>query len=178
MGLFDSWFGGNSQATAPYTNGANWSPQGLNAPGAAATAAAAFQVPNYMRAGVPNAAGHDWMSGYGANVLPEFESPVLGGGPPAAGGNGLFGWLRNGENLSALAQGIGALSGAWMGRKQLGIARDNLNFQRDAFERNFANQTRSYNTSLEDRIRGRSADYAGKENDIQSYLDRHRLTGS
>ena len=89
--------------------------------------------------------------------------------------NSTMNWLSNGENLAALVQGLNALSNAWLGRQNLKIARDQLNFQKDAFNKNFANQVRSYNTSLEDRIRGRTADYAGKEADIQAYLDKHRL---
>lgn len=96
-------------------------------------------------------------------------------GNPNTPGDGFIGWLGNGENLGALAQTIGALTGAWLGYNQLKIAKDQLNFQKSAWQKNYANSVKSYNTSLEDRIRGRTADYAGKENDVQSYLAKHKL---
>lgn len=84
-------------------------------------------------------------------------------------------WLGNGNNLGTVVQGIGALTNAWLGYQQLQQAKEGLAFQKTAFNTNLRNSTQNYNTSLEDRIRGRSADYAGKEADVQSYLAKHRL---
>lgn len=139
-------------------------------------------------AAMPTAAALNWWA------LPNQANPVpVGGtpGPEAGGGGGGFmnflrgkenvpgdgalGWLGKAENLSAAMQGIGALTGAWQGFQQLRLAKDQLNFQRDAWQKNFGNSVRSYNTRLEDRIRGRTAYYTGKENDVQAYLDRHKL---
>lgn len=88
---------------------------------------------------------------------------------------GMKNWLGQEGNLGAAVGGINALTSAWMGYKNYQNAKNSLNFQKEAFRKNFANQTQSYNTSLEDRIRGRSSDYNGKEADVQSYLSRHRL---
>lgn len=45
--------------------------------------------------------------------------------------------------------GLGtALAQSWLGFQQYGLARDAFNFQRDAFERNFAQQTDAYNRSV------------------------------
>ena len=82
---------------------------------------------------------------------------------------------KNAAGLGSLAQGLGALSGMYFGSRQLGLAREQLGFQKEAFNTNMRNSIQSYNTSLEDRIRGRSSDYEGKENDVRAYLDRHSL---
>lgn len=173
MGLFDNWFGGNqtaeqyAQAMGHHMgtgNAANWSPMGLPAPNAGATA-----LPSYMSAPV-TASGMNWQNGYQPAL--EGAGPIVGNMPT---GGGFKSWISNGQNLGALAQGFGALSSAYLGFQNLRAAKDQLNFQRDAFSKNFANQTKSYNTSLEDRIRGRSAN--PNESDVQAYLAKHSLGG-
>ena len=135
---------------------------------------------------MPTGADLNW-SGFGAEPMSPFApagvdtryAPGFDGGLPNTGGGGGFGnWIKNGDNLGAVVQGIGALTSAWLGYKNLGVAKDQLRFQKEAFNRNFANQTQNYNTSLEDRIRGRTSDYEGKEADVQAYLAKHRLPTS
>lgn len=82
-------------------------------------------------------------------------------------------WLSNGQNLGALTQGISALGSAYLGFQQLQQAKQALGFQKEAFQANLRNSTQAYNTSLEDRIRGRSAN--PNESTVQSYLARHSL---
>lgn len=77
--------------------------------------------------------------------------------------------------VSPTLQGLGSLFQAWNGMQTLGLAKDQFNFQKNAFNTNLANQRQTYNTALEDRIRGRTSDYAGKEQDVQSYLNQNRL---
>jgi len=105
-----------------------------------------------------------------------FDAPQTAA-PAGGSGGGMGAWFGNGQNLGALAQGFGALTSAWLGYQNLRVAKDQLGFQKDAFNKNYKSQTQSYNTSLEDRIRGRTADYAGKEQDVQSYLDKNKLGG-
>jgi hypothetical protein len=93
----------------------------------------------------------------------------------AGGGGGLGSWLSNGQNLGVAIQGFGTLAGAYLGFQQLKAAKEGLKFQKDAFNTNLINSTQNYNTSLEDRIRGRTSDYDGKEADVQSYLAKHSL---
>jgi len=63
--------------------------------------------------------------------------------------------------FSAGLDGLSQLGGLYLGIKQLGMARDNFNLNKRAFETNLANQIRSYNTQVSDRIAGRS--YASEE---------------
>jgi hypothetical protein len=131
---------------------------------------------------MPTAAGLDFASTSGMGMkTPDVPAAEGGGfmnwlrGAPGKGGDGATGWLGNGQNLGAAVQGIGALTGAWLGYQQMKVAKDQLNFQKDAWAKNYGNSVKTYNTSLEDRIRGRTADYSGKEGDVQSYLDKNRL---
>lgn len=98
--------------------------------------------------------------------------------PNAQGGGGLGNWFKDANNLNAAFSGISALTSAYLGFQQLRNAKDSLRFQKEAFNTNMNNSIKSYNTSLEDRIRGRTSDYEGKESDVQSYLDRNRLSRS
>lgn len=78
------------------------------------------------------------------------------------------------EGMGSLMGGLGALGGMYLGGRQLGLARDQLGLQREAFNANLNNSIQSYNTRLEDRIRGRSSN--PNEADIQAYLARHSLS--
>lgn len=98
---------------------------------------------------------------------------------PSIGGNtGTFSLsnLANFDNLSSLAQGIGSIGQLYLGSQQLGLARDAFNQSKQAYQQNMANSIASYNTSLEDKIRGRSSNYAGKEADVQKYLSANKLS--
>ena len=164
--------------------GGNWfNPQQMNA--ASMPAPAAFSMPTSADLGwsMPGAATNSPFSYGMGGATPAGVTPGPAAdtnfwrGQKGVAGDGVTGWLGNGQNLSAVMQGIGALTSAWLGYQNLRVAKDQLGFQKDAFQKNFANQTKSYNTSLEDRIRGRTADYAGKESDVQAYLDKHKLGG-
>ncbi|WQY99715.1 hypothetical protein [Klebsiella phage MY01] len=123
------------------------------------------------------------------------STPITGGAPVAGGmGSTFASWLPSEDTMrtlfggtnpetgfqssgivSPLAQGLGALFQGWTGMQQLGLARDQLNFQKNAFNTNLRNQSQAYNTALEDRIRGRTSNYEGKEQDVQNYLNQNRL---
>lgn len=72
---------------------------------------------------------------------------------------------------------IGTLGSLWNSFQQSKIAKKSLALQEKTFETNLANQTQSYNTELEDRIRTRYA-AEGRENaDAQadSYIEKNKL---
>lgn len=87
-------------------------------------------------------------------------------------------WLGKSDNLNAAVNGIGALTGAYLGFQNLRMARDNLRFQKNAWAKNYANQAQSYNTSLEGRARARFSARETDESKIQDYLNRNRLSGN
>lgn len=84
-------------------------------------------------------------------------------------------WYKNFSNWGTIANGIGALSSAYLGMKNYKLAKEQLGLSKEAFNANLNNSIKTYNTSLEDRIRGRTAQYDNKENDVQSYLSKHSL---
>lgn len=88
-----------------------------------------------------------------------------------------FGWNNNTfQGIGTIMQGVGSLGSLYTGLQQLGLARDSYNLQKDAYNTNLANSVSEYNTNLEDKIRGRTSDYSGKEADVQSYLSSHKLS--
>ena len=174
-GLMGSWFNPQQMGAATMPSGAG----ATSPPMSAADFSWASPAASYG-ASFGSGMGGGLMGGIGTTgMTPPADS---GGGfmnmirgQKGVAGDGITGWLGNGQNLSAAVQGISALSGAWLGYQQMKVAKDQLNFQKEAWSKNFANSTKTYNTSLEDRIRGRTADYAGKEADVNAYLDKNRL---
>jgi hypothetical protein len=138
-------------------------------------------------------------SGYNPTQSAALSSPLssFGGGNGVADNSGMFSAFSNWMNgdtgrslfggtdpstgfqsagiVAPTIQGLGSLFQAWNGMQQLGLAKDQLNFQKNAFNTNLSNQTQTYNTALEDRIRGRTSDYSGKEQYVQNYLNKNRL---
>lgn len=93
----------------------------------------------------------------------------LFGGTDAATGNQSLGII---PGIMGAATGIGQ---TWLGMQNLGLAKDQLNFTKQAYQQNLANQIKEYNTRMEDRLRGRTSDYQGKEEDIQREMDKRGL---
>lgn len=75
-------------------------------------------------------------------------------------------------NIASLLGSIGSIYGAM---KSYGLAKDSLNFSKEAFRTNLENQTKSYNTALEDRARSRYAQEGGSQSDADEYIRRNRL---
>lgn len=131
-------------------------------------------------AGAANPLGLTLQSMPQANLGYDIETPNLYAPPDLTGGSrwdGLKDWLGNGQNLGVAIQGLGTLTNAWLGYQQLQQAKKQFSFNKEAWQKNYTNSTKNYNTALEDRIRGRTADYAGKEADVQAYLDKNKLGG-
>lgn len=88
-----------------------------------------------------------------------------------------FGWNNNTfQSIGSVMQGVGSLGSLYTGLQQLGLARDAYKLQKDAYNTNLTNSVSEYNTNLEDKIRGRTSDYSGKEADVQNYLSNHKLS--
>lgn len=80
----------------------------------------------------------------------------------------------NGGNAQLALGAVQTLGSLWNSYKQTKLAEKSLNFQTEAFRTNLANQTQTYNTALEDRIRARYAT-EGRSDEADAYIDRHSL---
>lgn len=77
-----------------------------------------------------------------------------------AGWKGTDGTEHAGWGGTALGAAQGLFNG-WMGMKQYGLAKDQFNFQKDSFAKNWEAQKRTVNTQLQDRQVARVASRDG-----------------
>lgn len=121
-------------------------------------------------------------------------SPVAVANPtlaPVASG-GLSGWLRDsgvlnqygangqmtGQGWGGLALGVGqGLLSAYMGMKQYGLYKDQLNESKRQFGLNFDAQKRTTNAQLEDRQRARLAANPGAYESVADYMSKYGIQG-
>ena len=96
-----------------------------------------------------------WMSN-------DFMKGMLGG--KDASGMQMQGW---GMPALSAVQGIG---NAWMGMKQYGLAKDQFNFTKEQFAKNFGAQQKLTNSRLEDRQRARIASNPGAYQSVGTYM--------
>ena len=98
-----------------------------------------------------------------------FNAPTVGqNGTMQAGGFNL-------DGLGSIMNGIGSVASIYTALSNLGLAKDQAKFQRNAYNTNLENQTQSYNTSLEDRTRSRYHTQGGTSADVDNYLAQHSL---
>jgi len=85
------------------------------------------------------------------------------------GGTNADGTKSNGWGGAALGllQGLG---NAYMGMKQYGLMKDQLQFSKDAFNKNYAAQAKMTNASLMDRQRARVASNPGAYQSVGDYM--------
>ena len=96
---------------------------------------------------------------YNLDFSQAFSAPAS---PAAPENTGLFQNFQNGEygslgDYGSLLKGIGSLYGAYQGGKQLDLAEDQFNFQKDNFNRNLGNRATLINQRLDDRATARKA---------------------
>lgn len=101
----------------------------------------------------------------GTNNMQPFS---LNAGSPAGTGFDMKG-------LSTLFSGISALGSLYGSFQQNKIAKDTLNFQKDAFNKNYGNQVKTYNNSLADRINSRSHTEGREAGYAQGVIDDRKL---
>ena len=112
-------------------------------------------------------AGADGQQNWFQSLL--FDKPtVTEGGMMQKGGLNL-------EGLGNIMGGIGSLANIYSSLQAIGVAKDNLNFQKEAFGTNLGNQRQSYNTALEDRTRSRMHTEGKTSADVDAYLAKHSL---
>ena len=104
---------------------------------------------------------------------------LVGGGTGDTGGFEWGNFLLGDKNRpGALQLGLGTLSGIgnlYLGMKNYGVAKKQLQQQNDQFERNYAAQRSLVNSQLEDRQRARVASNPEAYESESSYMDRNRI---
>lgn len=103
------------------------------------------------------------MSPVGTSDILNFQNPV-----DPSGGDWMTDWFGGQNQMGYIPAGIGALSAglnAYTGFQQLGLAKDQLAFQKQAYSENMANQTKLTNAALRDR---QAARYAANPNAYQN----------
>ena len=103
------------------------------------------------------------MSGFGG-ALSGATKPDFLSMESFLGGNGTPGW-----GGAALGAASGLMNG-FMGMQNYNLAKQQLAFQKQAYEKNLANQTKMTNTALEDRQRARVASNAGAYQSVSDYM--------
>lgn len=101
-------------------------------------------------------------------------STAMTPGVNGAGANNRPGFFQEGGGAAMVLGGIQTLGSLWNSFQQNKIAKQSLNLQTRAFETNLANQTKTYNTALEDRINARYAT-EGRSQEAAAYIDKNRL---
>lgn len=105
------------------------------------------------------------------NVAAPTTPNVAGGAQQGASNN--F-WSKDG-GAGMILGGVQVLGNLWSTYQQHKMAKEQMSFAREQWDTNLENQTQTYNTALEDRIRSRHA-YTGQgEGATDKYLDEHSL---
>jgi len=106
-----------------------------------------------------------------ANLGTTDTSTVLDGNQTGAQGN--F-WSKDG-GAGLVLGGVQVLGNLWNSYQSHKMAKEQMSFARDQWNTNLTNQTQTYNTALEDRIRGRYAQGTKSEGELSGEIDKHSL---
>ena len=107
------------------------------------------------------------------NDLPPVNSPVAPSwwdklmGQESAEGDWMPGYGGN------ILQGVSAAGNLYLGMKQYGLAKDQLAFQKTAFEKNFENQRKVTNGGLADRQTARVAANPSAYQSVGDYMKQY-----
>ncbi len=113
---------------------------------------------------------------WGSNPI-QFDPAQINVGMPqipgmTGGGNG-FG--LNFDTAKLALSGLGTIGNLWAAFQAQKLAKKQFNFTKDITERNLANQTKSYNTTLEDRARSRASVEDQSMSQQMDYINKNRL---
>ena len=119
--------------------------------------------------------------GSGMASLPEMNWGGAGGvGFEPSWSDKLTGYkLADGTSVNGFGgMTLGALSGLgnlFMGMQNYGLAKDQLKFQKDAYNKNYAAQKQTTNASLEDRQRARVASNPNAYASVSDYMTKNGI---
>ena len=104
--------------------------------------------------------------------------PVQSGASIAGQNQGGFFKNQDGSfntgNAQLVLGGIQTIGSLWNSFQQQKMAKKTFKFNQDVYRTNLKNQTSTYNTALEDRIRARYAT-EGRSDQADAYIDKNKL---
>lgn len=95
-----------------------------------------------------------------------------GNGAGAQQGSGF--WSKDG-GAGMILGGVQVLGNLWSSFQAHKMAKEQMSFAREQWDTNLSNQTQTYNTALEDRVRGRYAQGTRSEDQLTSEIDKNKL---
>lgn len=109
----------------------------------------------------------------GVTVQSPTTPGVTGGvGPQQGSGPGF--WSKDG-GAGLILGGVQVLGNLWSSYQAHKMAKEQMAFAREQWDTNLANQTQTYNTALEDRIRSRHFTEGKGSGETDAYLAEHSL---
>lgn len=102
------------------------------------------------------------------------NSGLSGAGNGAGSQQGSGFWSKDG-GAGLILGGVQVLGNLWSSFQAHKMAKKQMAFAREQWDTNLANQTQTYNTALEDRIRGRYATGTRSEEQLSGEIDKHSL---
>lgn len=115
------------------------------------------------------------VSGGGWNQFQQTQQPNASGFNFQAQPTNNPGFFGKGGAAQMGIGAIGTLGQLWGAFQQNKIAKKSLALQERTFETNLSNQTKTYNTELEDRIATRYAAEGRDQSEVDSYVEKNRL---
>lgn len=97
---------------------------------------------------------------------PQTPGPQTGEGP---------GWFGEHGKMGTIIGGVQVLGSLWNSFQQHKMAKEQMSFAREQWDTNLKNQTQTYNTALEDRIRARHHTEGRGSGETDAYLKKHSL---
>ncbi|CBW47058.1 Strucutural protein, N4 gp52-like protein [Roseovarius Plymouth podovirus 1] len=85
------------------------------------------------------------------------------------------GWFGEHGKMNTIIGGVQVLGSLWNSFQQHKMAKEQMNFAREQWDTNLANQTQTYNTALEDRIRSRHFTEGKGAAETDSYIQENSL---
>jgi hypothetical protein len=109
-----------------------------------------------------------------ALTIPDLTSGGMGTAAGGSGG-GLFG-LSGIDTIRGVLGGLQTLGSLWAAWQSAKLAKEQFKFTKDITNTNLANQIKSYNTALTDRITSRAHMQGMSQAEANAYLKSHSLT--
>lgn len=116
-----------------------------------------------------------------APATPEIAATAVTGDTSAAdavsGGNmfknadGTF----NFDGLGTITDGLATIGSLWSSWQQTKLARETLNFQKDSYRENLANEKQSYNTTLQGRTQAEFLAEGRGMDEVDAYYEKNKL---